>query len=202
MVFDYNYWHPISPQETVQLFSNFPAPWCIAGGWGLDLFMDNVSRKHDDIDLVLFRKDQHLVFNVFSGFEIFVVHPPGTLRPWPEEEYLFPPLYNIWIREETQGPWKVQIMLQDHTEEEWQFRRDHSIAGPIDELIVRSKASIPVLNPVIQLLYKAKDIRTKDQHDFNMLLPFLDIGQKRWLHDRIKRIYGIEHPWLDSLLVP
>ncbi len=201
MEFDYTYWNPFLPEEIAQLFSDFSAPWCIAGGWGLDLFMGNISRKHDDIDVVILRKHQALVFEVFSGFEIFVVDPPGTLRPWSLGEYLSAPLYNIWIREETQGPWKVQLMLQDHTEEKWQFRRDHSFTGPIDELMIRSKSGIPILNPLIQLLYKAKDIRTKDQHDFNGLLPFLDPDQKKWLHDRIKRVYRLPHPWLDSLLV-
>ena len=201
MKFDYSYWEPFPPQKAAQLFSRFPALWCIAGGWGLDLFMGKVSRKHDDIDLVLLRRDQHLVFQLFSGFEIFVVDPPGTLRPWLAEEYLCAPLYNIWIREEATGPWRVQLMLQDHTEEDWLFRRDHSIAGPIKELIILSSAGIPILNPVIQLLYKAKDIRTKDQQDFHEILPHLETEDKNWLHDKIVQVYGEQHAWLDSLLL-
>lgn len=202
MEFDYTYWEPFSPQEVAQVFSGFQSSWCIAGGWGLDLFTGRTSRKHDDIDLVLLRKDQHLVFQLFSGFEIFVVDPPGTLRPWIAEEYLHAPLYNIWIREKAKDPWRIQLMLQDHTEGEWLFRRDHSIRGQIEELIVHSKVGIPVLNPIIQLLYKAKDIRTKDQHDFREILPLLEAEHKQWLHSKITQVYGTQHIWLDALLIP
>ncbi|MBX2875253.1 MAG: hypothetical protein KTR30_24255 [Saprospiraceae bacterium] len=201
MEFDYTYWEPFSPAEVAQLFSDFPTSWCIAGGWGLDLFIGNISREHADIDLVVFRKDQHLLFDVLRGFEIFVVDPPGTLRPWSIVEYLSPPLYNIWVRTESQGPWKIQVMLQDQHKQEWLFRRDHSISGAVGDMIIQSENGIPLLHPIIQLLYKAKDIRRKDQHDFQKVLPYLQAEQKIWLREKIGQVYGQEHDWLPQLLV-
>ncbi|HEV2736058.1 MAG TPA: hypothetical protein VGV85_14520, partial [Longimicrobiaceae bacterium] len=36
----------------------FGAPWCVAGGWALDLFLGRATRPHADVDLALFRDDQ------------------------------------------------------------------------------------------------------------------------------------------------
>ena len=200
MKFDYTYWEPFSPSEIAQLFVDFPALWCIAGGWGLDLFVGKETRDHGDIDVVVFRDDQYRLFNIFRGFEIFVVDPPGVLRAWAPEEYLAEPLYNIWIRKERSGPWKVQVMLQDHTEQEWLFRRDHSVTGAMKDLIIKSKQGIPILNPTIQLLYKAKNARAKDQDDFLEVLPYLQMEQRRWLQEKIGQVYGLGHAWLAQLI--
>ena len=86
MKFDYTYWEPFSPSEVTQIFTDFSASWCIAGGWGLDLFMGKVTRDHGDIDVVVLRDDQGQLFNIFRGFDIFVVDPPGALRSWDPEE--------------------------------------------------------------------------------------------------------------------
>ncbi len=201
MSFDYSYWEPFSPQEVAQIFSAFAGPWCIAGGWGLDLFLNKITREHADIDVIVLREDQPLLFELFQGFEIFVVDPPGSLRPWKVTESLSYPLYNIWIREKAIGPWKVQVMLQDHRPQEWLFRRDHLISGPLDKLVVQTNIGIPVLSPDIQLLYKGKDIRTKDQQDFQKVLPYLEAEQSIWLGEKIRQVYGKQHPWLEQLLI-
>jgi hypothetical protein len=40
------------------LMHGFNAPWGIAGGWALDLFVGRESRAHADIDVALLRRDQ------------------------------------------------------------------------------------------------------------------------------------------------
>lgn len=200
MKFDYTYCEPFSPSEVTQIFTDFSASWCIAGGWGLDLFMGKVTRDHGDIDVVVLRDDQGQLFNIFRGSQIFVVDPPGALRAWEPEEYLAAPLYNIWVRKERTGPWKIQIMLQDHTKQEWLFRRDHSITGALEDLMIKSKQGIPILNPTIQLLYKAKNPRGKDQDDFREVLPYLQMEQRMWLHEKIGQVYGPRHRWMEELI--
>lgn len=201
MEFDYQFWEPCLPDEIAVRFADFAAPWCIAGGWGLDLFLGELTRDHGDIDIVILRKDQQLLQQVFPNAEIFVVDPPGCLRPWSSQEYLAVPLYNIWIRDRRQGPWKVQVLLQDHTEEQWLFRRDHTIKGALANLVIPSAQGIPILSPEIQLLYKAKAIREKDRHDFELVLPYLSATQRTWLREKIGQVYGEPPMWLNHLLV-
>ena len=57
---------------------------------------------------------------------------------------------------------------------------------------------IPYLAPEIQLFYKAKNPRPKDQTDFTAVLPFLTGAQRRWLSGALSRTLG-EHPWRDRL---
>jgi len=184
------------PSQIARLFSTFHAPWCIAGGWGLDLYLGRQMREHGDIDLVILRRDQLLLQELLADFEIFVVDPPGALRSWMPNEYLHKPLYNIWVRRTPSGPWKIQVMLQDHTTSEWLFRRDDSIRGALEGLTMISSDGIPILRPEIQLLYKAKEIRERDRNDFEWVLPHLSSVQRHWLRGKIEQAYGLENPWL------
>jgi hypothetical protein len=36
-------------------------PWCIGGGWAIDLWLGRVTRRHADVDVVILRRDQHTV---------------------------------------------------------------------------------------------------------------------------------------------
>lgn len=199
MSFDYTNWAPLTPREVVERFSDFTGNWCIAGGWGLDLFMGKDTRRHEDIDILIFRKDQSAIQLLLADQELFVVDPPGALRPWLREETLVPPLYNIWVRANTEAPWSIQLMIQDVIGGEWLFRRDDTIRGALSGLIVRSDEGWPILSPEIQLLYKGKSIRTKDQADFDNLLPQLSALQKEWLREKLKQVYGDSHQWIGYL---
>lgn len=199
MPFDYTNWAPLTPQEAMEQFREFAGSWCIAGGWGLDLFIGKQTRQHGDIDILIFRKDQGRVQSLLADQELFVVDPPGQLRPWLPGEVLVPPLYNIWVRAHVDAPWSIQLMIQDTEGEEWVFRRDHMLRGPLSKMIIYSSAAWPILSPEIQLLYKGKSIGAKDQADFDHLLPYLSATQKEWLREKLKPAYGKAHPWIAHL---
>src|SRR2546425_13200694 len=44
--------------EVARLMRGFPRPWYIAEEWAIDLFLGRETRKHDDIDVAIFRNDQ------------------------------------------------------------------------------------------------------------------------------------------------
>lgn len=199
MPFDYTNWAPLTPQEAMEQFSGFAGNWCIAGGWGLDLFMGKQTRQHGDIDILIFRKDQAKVQSLLADQELFVVDPPGHLRPWLPGEILSPPLYNIWVRAHADAPWSIQLMIQDIEDEEWVFRRDQTLRGTLSKMIAYTSAGWPILSPEIQLLYKGKSIRAKDQADFDHLLPHFSTTQKEWLREKLKIAYGRSHPWITHL---
>src|SRR5690349_11434383 len=37
---------------------DFDAPWWVAGGWAIDLWVGGVSRDHSDIEISILREDQ------------------------------------------------------------------------------------------------------------------------------------------------
>jgi hypothetical protein len=55
-----------------------------------------------------------------------------------------------------------------------------------------------VLAPEIQLLYKCKGLRPKDQADFETVLPALDAARRGWLRSAIA-VLSPAHPWLMAL---
>ncbi|MFF3919474.1 hypothetical protein ACFYZB_39825 [Streptomyces sp. NPDC001852] len=108
--------------------------------------------------------------------------PPGQgeLRPWRLGEVLQPPLHDIWCRRTPVAPWSIELMLDEAEGTQWVSRHLSAIRLPIDRLGRTSETGIPYLAPEVQLFYKAKAAREKDETDFQAVLPLLDApGSKR-----------------------
>lgn len=69
---------------------------------------------------------------------------------------------------------------------------------PITTLGRVTANGIPYLAPDVQLFYKAKNPRPKDETDLAAVLPTLTDDRRQWLADAITRTYG-RHPWPDRL---
>ena len=52
--------------------------------------------------------------------------------------------------------------------------------------------------PEVQLLFKAKTVRAKDERDFADAVPLLDDAQRQWLRDALQVAHP-EHQWLSRL---
>ena len=61
-----------------------------------------------------------------------------------------------------------------------------------------SSPDMPVLSPEIQLLYKSKGRREKDEVDFSRVLPLLTEEEKEWLGQALETV-APGHPWSDRL---
>ena len=53
----------------------------------------------------------------------------------------------------------------------------------------------PVLAPEVQLLYKSKSLRPRDEHDFANTLPLLNQERREWLAAALV-LTRSDHPWL------
>ena len=170
------------------------ATWWIAGGHALDLFLQRPTRHHADIDVSILRRDQALVHQALPGWDIRAADPPGTLRVWPAGEELPGNVHDIWCRERSDAPWRLQFMLEDTVGELWVSRRDPRITRPLSDLGLRSPEGIPFLGPEIQLHYKAARPRPKDEQDFRNALPRMSEAQREWLWRTIDTVHP-EHTW-------
>jgi aminoglycoside-2''-adenylyltransferase len=74
-------WQPARPLEAAAIFSAMTCPWWIAGGYAIELAVGGPVREHDDIDVLVLRRDQLHVQQALSGWEWWAADPPGTLRP-------------------------------------------------------------------------------------------------------------------------
>ena len=192
-----NNWNPMTPGQVHELFCDLSVAWWIAGGWAIDLFLGRRTRPHGDTDVLIRRQDQGAVQDYLFDWDLYKTHQPG-LKPWPKGEVLGPGVNDIWCRRTSESPWRLQLMLLDTSGDSWVFRRNPTIAGPLDAIGRFTPSGIPYLAPEIQLLYKAKDSTLeKNEADFRAVLPYLAPKARDWLRQCLNRCFPGGHPWLD-----
>ena len=192
---DYN-WKPLSVDEVRIVFESFKQQWWIAGGWAIDLFLKKQTRHHDDIDILISRDDQHEMQSLLKDWDVWVADPPGTLRPLKHGEVIKKGLQDIWVRKTPTDPWQIQIMLFDVEQNEWIFKRDESIRRSLDSITIKTAEGLMLLAPEVQLLYKSKSLREKDQKDFESVLPAMSNVQRDWLKSVLIKVYQDGHEWI------
>ncbi|GCE08171.1 nucleotidyltransferase domain-containing protein [Dictyobacter aurantiacus] len=195
-------WQPWGPHEVARFFETVTVPWWIAGGWALDLFLGEQTREHEDIDVQFLRRDQQAIRSVFGDWDVQAVHegssPTWPFRTWEQGVPLSEGVHDIWCRPTPASPWALQLMVADSSDGDWLFRRDARIQRPLTSIGGRSADGIPYIAPEIQLLYKAKGRRPKDEMDFERVAPSLDRARRLWLRQALEMTLP-GHPWLARL---
>jgi hypothetical protein len=192
-------WAPLTPDEAYRLLAGLAAPWWVAGGWALGLYLGRETRRHGDLDVLIRRNDQLLLQRHLAGWDLHKTKQPG-LKPWSRDEYLAPPINDIWCRRAPDSPWCMQLMLIETVSEQWVFRRNPSIGGPVSQLGRKTAWGIPYLAPEIQLLYKANPAPlAKDDADFAAVLPVLAQSAREWLLHALRQCLPETHPWVVQL---
>jgi hypothetical protein len=190
-------WRGLTPQEGAKSLSVLRAPWWVAGGWGLDLFLGRVTRAHKDLDMGIFRKDAASVMATLSGWEFFEAKD-GVLTQLVEGNGPRAQINSLWCKRANASLWEVELMLDEADGDFWVFRRDARITRPLSLAIRRNPEGIAYLAPEIQLLYKARATRAQDQADFNHVVPHLNRDEITWLQDALMRT-DPEHAWISLL---
>lgn len=178
--------------------------WWVSGGWALEAFT-GATREHEDTDASVLRTDLAQLRGHLDGQAEVWTATSGTLRPpppdvapdLPPDEVLPPGCRQIWTRVSPAHPWEFDILLVPGSEEEWVYARDASLRMPMGEALW-ARDGITYLQPEIQLLYKAKGLRDKDQADFKATLPHLDARRRGWLRDALEQTLP-GHPWTNDL---
>jgi hypothetical protein len=199
MTFPYSHWNPLSVAAVEQLFLNAPFGWGLAGGYAVEQFLGTSIRTHSDIDIVIFRDDQHRLHHWLVGWRLYAADPPGTLRLWDASEWLQVGIHDIWCHHANAHAWQLQIMLTETDGNDWVSRRHPMIRGSRNDLLV-SYGHIPCIRIEVQLLYKAKGNREKDQRDFHACLPLLTAEAKEWLMQALRLAHPEGHAWLEFLI--
>ena len=179
------------------LMRGFKAPWCVAGGWALDLFLGQVTRPHDDLELATFREDQGLLRHYLREWK-FQKIVDGRLNAWSADEALKIPVHEIHAHSIKNPRLSLEFLLNERSVDEWLYRRDGRVRMPLEQAILRGMHGLPVLCPAIVLLFKAKSRSPKDDVDFQQVRKALNGGHRRWLEASL-RICHPEHPWLTQL---
>ena len=89
----------------------------------------------------------------------------------------------------------LDITIGDGTPECWVYRRDPSLRLPWNVAVLRTSDGIPYLAPELQLLFKSKGLRPKDDVDAAQVIPSLEARRRQLLAE----VLGPDHPWQQLL---
>jgi len=178
------------------LLAPVDAPWWIAGGQAIDLWLGRQTRVHADLDVQILQRDQHRFRAALDGWELAVAHE-GVLTPWTDGD--LPDVANaLWCRPVGAAAWAFELLLAPARDDVWVFRRDDRVTRPLAAIGFTTDDGIPVVVPEVQLLFKAKEGRPRDEADLASVLPELADDQRAWLADAIQLVHP-DHPWVATI---
>jgi aminoglycoside-2''-adenylyltransferase len=190
-------WEPWTPKQVAQALAGTTAPWCIVGGWAIDLFLDRETRAHADIEIgvpepffpVIFRSLSQFLLHGVGGGEVSQLNTSQELRPEKHQ---------CWVLDKDANKWRLDVMREPGDEETWCYRRDTRIVAERSRIVAVAANNIPYLRPEGVLLYKAKALRPKDESDFSSCLPLMDRTARTWLRTALTLAHP-GHVWLSRL---
>lgn len=175
--------------------------WWVAGGWALDLHYGKQTRKHDDMDMLIRKKDLPALKKYLGeSYKLFIA-ANGSLTKLTDSENSNIPTGSLWVRNKHQTSWLFEIMLIDTKNNEWIYKRDNQIKRSISEIGAVTEDGTPYIKPEIQLLYKggSSDVREKDNADLERMLPVLKRAEVKWLYHALSQQFNRDHPWLEII---
>jgi hypothetical protein len=98
---------------------------------------------------------------------------------------------NTWARRTPAEQWQLDVTVGEGTETLWIYRRDPLVTRPWHEAVLFSESGVPYLAPDIQLLFKSKDRRSKDDVDAAQVIPGLTSEELEFLSNHL----AADHPW-------
>ncbi len=191
-------WQAWSPQEAQEHLAGVSAPWAVAGGWAIDLWLGVVTRPHEDLEITVpaFGYPEIRARFEVLGFEVFDVGDGEVARLAPGEA---PSEANhqTWMMEPATQLWRIDVFREAGDARTWVYRRDPSLTAP-RAFTVRERDGVPFVAPAVALLFKAKAQRPKDEADFAAVAPHLPAAERNWLADALRRTHA-GHPWIERL---
>jgi len=185
-------WEPLRPEAAQELLARLEVPWCVAGGWALDLFLGE-ERPHKDLDVSLLRRDAAALPGALPDWELRRAHE-GKLEPWSGEEVA---AGCVWARPREVPRWWLEFVFEDATADAWRYRRDPRVTRRLAEL-AWERDGVRALAPEVVLLFKAKLVGEHDARDFDRALPQLEAAARAWLRGALELAHP-GHAWIEEL---
>jgi hypothetical protein len=184
-------WQALAVEEVAAAFASATFRWWISGGHALKLHVGRRWRDHEDIDIGVVRRDLAAVYAHLSGWDLHVASS-GHLAPWRGERLTLERRQNnVWCRVAAGGPWALDVTINEGSAERWINRRDARLQVPWGSAVLFTVDGVPYLAPEIQLLFKSRDPRPRDEVDAAEVIPHLDERRRRSLAATL----ASDHPW-------
>ncbi len=184
-------WDPLPLASVVDIFSSARFRWWVSGGHSLDLALGRTWRHHEDTDVGVARHDLPALHALLAGWDLYVA-AAGRLTPWRGEPLGIDRYQNnVWCRVNRDGAWMLDVTISEGSDQDWIYRRDRTVVVPWEVAVQHTADGIPYLAPELQLLYKSKGPREKDDVDAAVVIPSLGAPRR----DLLARLLKPDHPW-------
>jgi hypothetical protein len=191
-------WTPLSVDAVVEVMRGAGFLWCLAGGHAIERVVGRGYRQHEDIDVVVLRSQLSRVQEWFHDWHLAAADTQGCLRAWESGEKLPWRIHDMWGHRREAPGWELQLMIQEDDAQSWYFRRDDRVYGDIADLVTIVDG-VPCLRMDLQLLYKSKSARLRDEADFQHLLPHLSDAERQTLAEWLRLTSPNGHLWIEAL---
>ena len=191
-----------TPEQAALALRGVSAPWAVAGGWALDLWMGEQTREHEDLEIavpaVFFSEIQARLEGL--GLKLFAIDDGQAIALNPGEA----PgrrTHQTWVMDPAVQGWRLDVFREPGDADTWIYRRTGDLSAPRDWAAGVTADGIPYVAPQIVLLFKAKAMREKDEADFIAAAPRLSSEARAWLAAALRATHP-DHPWIARLLPP
>jgi hypothetical protein len=199
-------------QAVRSLLSGLTVPWWVTGGWAIDLAIGQVTRPHDDVDVVLLERDEHALRHLPGVVLQLVVGPDRQEQPWTAGRRMLAGPDSVSLVS-PRLPVPTQVLFAAAVGTTWVYHRGKPTILRLLSEAGQDRYGIPYLAPEVVLTMKSMSGRDKDEHDFSSALPLLNRDQREWLQDAITRRWqgfrhragdppaaSSDHPWISRLI--
>ncbi len=193
-------WDAWRPEQVQRALAGVEAPWYVAAGWSIDLFLGGERREHEDLEIAVpsARFQEFVEPLARAGLEL---HPiiEGRAVPLAETgDAALAESHQTWGLDRAAGTWRLDVFREPSDGNIWIARRDETLRMAYADLVEHTAGGIPYARPEVTLLFKAKHTREKDEADFAAVLPRLGGPERRWLADALRLVHP-GHRWLERL---
>src|SRR5262245_39033678 len=139
-------WYPAEPHHATEWLQSFGTRWWVAGGWAVDLFLEQVTRVHEDLDVGIMSQDLPALRDALPEWQFFEAKD-GRLTELERDVQPRADVHSLWCRREGSPVWQLEIMLEGVNGDEWVYRREPKIRRPFSDILQHSQCGLRYLAP-------------------------------------------------------
>src|SRR5207302_1883886 len=102
-------WDPWRPDEAQRRLAGVTAPWYVAAGWAIELFLGGGHREHEDLEIAIPRETFDEVVEALSELEPYVITAPHEATPLDEARDRLEETHQSWLLDPDAGAWRIDV---------------------------------------------------------------------------------------------